>query len=390
MFSDFMERNPKSKKKRIPYKSTIKKLLIEIDKITSQLSAKSSSRFLNFSELSSDEILDIINEEYHKAVELDKLLNVKITRFSFDMPRKEAYYAINEKNLELLSNVLNDFEFDKKELHGSDEDFINVITHKGEIDKIEFIFVNKNISQEGGYFKYINTTHYDLSILQIYTEEQIKRKKKIENCLIHSMRVLGVSEEKIEKCKIFVGNFTKKRDLPKIAKAIETNIECINLETRNRNRTYTYSGKSKEKIKIGLVDSHYFPIVDIWDSKTGKNRKSHILLKKLIKKNSFVKSHLMDKFYQQPLEQSLESLGNDFRHLRNKKNKGLKKIFYADFEALTNGKHKAFLLGVSFIHEREKRYRCFSNSPSELDENKAFTRMLKFIFELDLDQKIII
>jgi hypothetical protein len=106
----------------------------------------------------------------------------------------------------------------------------------------------------GAFFEYYNLTNIDLSRYGIYKETD--EPDYDENCLLYSLRLLGMNEIKLNQLKL---KFTN-REIPQCKLkeiCIELNIQ-INLKSLTTNRTKLQFGNTTEQYNLGLLENHYF------------------------------------------------------------------------------------------------------------------------------------
>ena len=120
-------------------------------------------------------------------------------------------------------------------------------------------------NRDGGFFTYNNMTDLDLSKYQIYTEQQTNSGYTIanlDNCLIHSLTLYGISKSLINNIKLafITGYNIKKRDLKTISEIINRNITIIQYDG-NKQRQTKYrpeNPSTDEPLKIAIYENHYF------------------------------------------------------------------------------------------------------------------------------------
>ena len=152
---------------------------------------------------------------------------------------------------------------------------------------------NKN----GGFFKFANTTVFDLERYQVYKPNQISIR---DNCLIHSLKLTDLSEEKINSvilgmvCKLTVkeagkstyqqinrvSQFTVKSNLNKIVNVINRNIivRQFNANTDMIQKQIYKAKKSDGKdIELALYMNHFFIYEDTIYSSFSVNNYNRIM-----------------------------------------------------------------------------------------------------------------
>jgi hypothetical protein len=117
-----------------------------------------------------------------------------------------------------------------------------------------------NRQQDGAYFSRLNSEPelIDLERYQIFSKAQ-----ESENCLIHTLKLCEIPEDKINAVKLAIGVGTSvaKKSLTKIAEIINTTIEVHEYDKKaGKVRKYQYKNKNpnSELITIALYSNHYF------------------------------------------------------------------------------------------------------------------------------------
>jgi hypothetical protein len=135
-------------------------------------------------------------------------------------------------------------------------------------DKIEYMeiivpeFNEPRKRRKGGaFFPYYNITNFDLSRYGIYKEDD--KPDYNENCLLYSLRMLKMSEEKLNNMKLLFNS----REIPqcKLKEICEKMKFQINLRNGNFRNTVKF-GDSNEQYNLGLLENHYFINEDMYIS----------------------------------------------------------------------------------------------------------------------------
>ena len=126
----------------------------------------------------------------------------------------ERFIPVNETTRDFITSILtNGFVVEEGRTYGSD--VLDNITIS-DISTFELIRLNQpnhQINRNGRFFPYLNTTNLDLSIYQIYNQEQTKELKEREHCLLHTLKECGISSYHINEIKLLLVegcNFRKK------------------------------------------------------------------------------------------------------------------------------------------------------------------------------------
>lgn len=191
-----------------------------------------------------------------------KFLMLKIKYENYEGPdptsNDKKYYVVNNLFMDSLSK------------DGDEEEFYDGFGEENMITEIKLYYVDKVKAKrklEGGFFKFKisekltgNNCRYLIDILdryQIYTpnafEQGISNINDDENCLIHSLNLLGINKKITNKLKLKckssviplkeVENFALEND--------------ITIYISGDKHNYKY-GKGKKEIKLCLLEDHYF------------------------------------------------------------------------------------------------------------------------------------
>ena len=229
-------------------------------------------------------LIDKLNEKLDNAFNNDGeiKLNLKTGRLPVDKIYNEILKRINktDKNLVIKVNnkyiTLNQNNIKRffKLVKQSKKDGIKYQGGAGIADSFQWaaqgsfdvsssIELNSIVGRKqegGGFFNYYTNYFMDLSKYQIYHNLAEFNKQKNTNCLIHSLELLGLNENKIYQLKQIV----KSHIIPKIKlkKFCEDNEICIILktenETKNRHSNIVYGDVKNECYELNLIGDHYF------------------------------------------------------------------------------------------------------------------------------------
>lgn len=183
----------------------------------------------------------------------------------------EHYYTINHNFQAKLNDYLNKGYFESQEINyskefGSDVGLVSFINQYGItnikiVEKEEEPEVKKH--HAGEFFKYYCNMDMDLSrygILKNFDAEYYN-----DACLIHALKVGGLSEEKLDEIKMKMKNsHLSQKELKTICG--NNNIKIIlhkkvNSKGKEETGKLVY-GDSEEVYNIGLIDEHYFIMED--------------------------------------------------------------------------------------------------------------------------------
>ena len=329
-------------------------------------------------------------------------------------------FTLSDDFIDRLKDIWNDTNgtMISFEIHGSDEDYVlgmlNPLSTRTEIRAIK----KPTISQEGNFFNYVNTSGFDLSKLQIYSEEQLRKLKNIDNCLINCLVMLDIEDSKIEEIKMGLkSDYVPKKGLKEVAKIIGKNIMVKYLET-GKFRVYRADKVYKhDTITICLFKDHYFPKIKlpitsfaIKNWMTNERVRTNPIIRAITKDREYltcsrfttsdkiVKAFWQYKLFQRSeelkrFEQSrycnpqtkdiLTNINNEQEEMETKDKEDIKhSVFFADFETFQNEGvnkiQKPFMLGV--VDEKSDNVKIFTNTNKySVDNNKAFWKMCDYL-----------
>jgi len=199
-----------------------------------------------------------------------KTLNGKnvVLKLSYDN-KNPFFYTLNSTNIARLLEIINNSTIDGDYVMnaaGSDAEFFADFSHitKFEVQKVqELDFLKTGKAKEnstGGFFKYVNKTHFDLSRYGIYKIVNPKNYK--DNCLIKALRAGGLDDDRLNELKSFVVNrYVPQSKLRQIAESLDIKIIVKKEDSSKKNSVY--GNNDDEIFKIGVLDKHYFLIEDI-------------------------------------------------------------------------------------------------------------------------------
>ena len=342
-------------------------------------------------------IFDKFNNEFLKTKN-DEILTV-----SFNSNGIVEHYVVSDKFITLLDNFINDKTvITNKTIEVSDS---NIEYAFNNVRVQDFVFSRRKRSsyqKHGGYFEYLNKTKLNLQDLQIFNKEQYQEKLKtgIDNCIIHSLRLLNVNEENINKIKNIIEKYDKSdtsktiinddfsaRHLTKISKIINKKI-LLTKFYYNKKDEFTpsnmriYGDKALKQIHLYLYKNHYMPALtfdipafvfknyehihtlDNFEKITRLQNNKYVMNSKFTKAKTsdaiqmlertqlFSKDIILTEHisYSKTNKNYLDNIENEQKLItksHNKKNKKNVKIFYGDCETYTyNNKLEVFLTGI--------------------------------------------
>ena len=172
----------------------------------------------------------------------------------------DTFITVNDKTLPTLKkaiyNMINEVhEEDQKD---SSSDFvINYAKRYRYLIIEQHSYVGKKKRPTGAFFPYLCTLDIDFSKYGIF--QSIKKENYRINCLQQAFISSGLfTKEKLD----YLNSFVKNRDVPiKDLKNVADKLEChIELRKHDTDNTYHYGDKTKTHIKIGLFKDHYYLI----------------------------------------------------------------------------------------------------------------------------------
>lgn len=176
-----------------------------------------------------------------------------------------TYITANPLFLGELTNYLQgDTQFSEEQY----QPVFEAIKHAINID-FELISVDKyrNIKNKknGKYFLYKHKTNLDLTPLQIYRVDEEGDSGTV-NCLINCFKYFKFDVNAfIKVSKYVINGGVSKCKLKDIAKELNITIELktIRMETKNNFRVETINKGCEKVIKLGLIENHFFPDIEI-------------------------------------------------------------------------------------------------------------------------------
>jgi len=127
----------------------------------------------------------------------------------------------------------------------------------GDIEFYKFVPVEANANENGGFFKHVHKTHFDLKMFGIYKKGEPQNHD--DCCLINALSALGLPGDKLNAIKRYVKNrFIPQSMLGKICDEIGIKIHLK--KPHDKDSTIKY-GKEGDVYHIGLLDDHYFAVV---------------------------------------------------------------------------------------------------------------------------------
>ena len=173
----------------------------------------------------------------------------------------DKHYTITpEKIKDLISNVDN-FFIDETSLGGSDGAIIQEIIKLKQVSLIPF--ERKKDKNQGGFFKYYNTTNINLEDFQIYNSKQTIYN---ENCFVYAlMKNEILTDEEINTIRFMcAGIYIPCNKISEICDKFDLTIKVkIIIDRSKTHDDIKKYGKGSRVITIGLIEKHYFAIKEI-------------------------------------------------------------------------------------------------------------------------------
>jgi len=216
--------------------------------------------FQEFNKKDSDEVkIDLTKITIKRAIRLIQE-NVHNVKLGFKLDNGSTYF-LNDKTInQLMRNRIEDEHL--PDGNRKDNDYQELVSFQGKTKHIRLFRIEafKRGRPAGGFFKYLNATHFDLDRYGIHKE--VRKEHYADNCLFHALRNGGMEERKLELLKHFVKNrIIPKCKLKDVCEKLEITIKLTTIKAETDTRTEHFGDKSlKEKYAIGLLDEHYFLI----------------------------------------------------------------------------------------------------------------------------------
>lgn len=117
----------------------------------------------------------------------------------------------------------------------------------------------EKVKRTGAFFPYLLRCPFDLKRQGIFTE--IDKDDYKDNCLIHALRVFGVSNAKLNNVILSLNSRNVRMcDVKHIANMIEKHIMIVRIVSDGSTIRKYYGDREKPEVKIGLIEDHYFLI----------------------------------------------------------------------------------------------------------------------------------
>lgn len=309
----------------------------------------------------------LTRQEYKKQIKrvFEKAKNYSNddNRIVFRVNNEEQYYTITNSFINSVGTVENysigvgsDVDVGVRAVYDLEENPIRTITFEA-IER-----TNDYKTAEGAYFPYYCPS-YDLTRYQIFRNED--ELDLSDNCLIYALRLLGLSEDKLDLVKTAISNdYVNKSKLKDICNELKICIELY--EERNDNPRIKFRmtkiGKSEQVFKIALYENHYF----IYEEFKEGSCSSLNFIKYLVNnKDKYLTpldySNIKNEFRKTYKVEFSKSLDYDDSAIKPKEFKEVQSkqqtLIFADFETYTdkNKKHIPYLLSIRYNETNEVR-----------------------------------
>jgi len=191
------------------------------------------------------------------------LNEIQRTKKKYLLTWGESFYALSDKKInELKQRFKRDGSFFvmSKETYGSDDELVYALKN----NKIKFKLVKdwaKYQSDKGAFFDMVNKTPFDLSEFQIFNDFKASNYDSEDICLIHSLKLGGLSDEKLKEIRAFVKVRTvPKNKLKEISDILNIKIKVKTYDEKVKKNIIIYGTNNEEVYDIGLINNHYFLI----------------------------------------------------------------------------------------------------------------------------------
>ena len=175
----------------------------------------------------------------------------------------DSHYAFNNASKDFIISILMNGARVKLESEKFGSDALDNV----EISNIRKMTLKKYEptrrieNRDASFFPYLNTGKVELSRYQIYTQEQAEQIEKREHCLIESLKLQGVTDDKLNQIKLaFVSGVNiKKSDLPTIADIIKRDINLYFINGSKVDKKKIKSSNPQfDDAHIAIHSNHYF------------------------------------------------------------------------------------------------------------------------------------
>lgn len=162
----------------------------------------------------------------------------------------KSFITLSDKKIKSISDKIKS----RKSLKETESDGLFILEFKSH-KPVKIGFIKKtNNERSGAFFPYEHNTHLDLTKYQIYKKDDVKSD---ENCLVHALKIGGMSDDKLKKVnEVINSEYIKALDVKKMCEKFDFSIKLYS-DTRIKNFS-SYGTNKNEVYKIGLVSNHYF------------------------------------------------------------------------------------------------------------------------------------
>lgn len=226
--------------------------------VTGRLSGKSSYNIKLQKQIS---LLNTIQNSFKAFDKIypDKKYNLKVNN---------KFYAVNDNTRTKLYEAIMSDNLQESSLGGSDEEFAFDLQNIDHFSIEIFEPTNTYEKKNGAFFKYTNTTKFNLTKYQIYQniydKDVVNVNDLYENCLIYALKCGSLDNSKLETLKLMCN--TDNIPICKLNEICNKLEICIKL-TRpkyanklniNETKTDIYGDIKYTTFNIGLLEEHYF------------------------------------------------------------------------------------------------------------------------------------
>lgn len=170
----------------------------------------------------------------------------------------ENMYTLNANTFNRLSNLMRVQNVEELNDYSDSDRLFLANLYTADYITIQQIAIPRNT---GGYFPFF--TKFEQSNLAPLGIAHNSFEFVDENCLVHSLSNMGLSQDKLNTLKTFIkGKNTPKNKLKEISNALQVNLIIYHPDSNNKKRTTQYGKTYTEQYKICLIHNHYFPYIE--------------------------------------------------------------------------------------------------------------------------------
>lgn len=269
-------------------------LRVELDKLIELYRESYQDNIDNGDDLSINEYKSAFFKSINDILKDDEKYILGIGRDEYGT-MKDVHYITLYKGSKYLTKMVDELSVgevvDTSPASRGSDDFEESFVRKNVVYEL-YIMDNNKSNNNGSGFDYFNTSEYNLTRYQIYSEGDTINN---DNCLLYALKTLGFDIDTMlsglgDSMELFGTNVTQ-GFLKNVAKILKVDIKIHKICSKRRSYVYSCGIKDSRIIEIALYLNHYF-IFDkktkVRDLVTNKKLDSLSLIMKLHEDNMFI------------------------------------------------------------------------------------------------------